>query len=311
MASLLIVGAKGVLLAGALLLAGSLQIAAPQHVQAGPPTGYDLVPSFAEEFDGPQIDPSRWIHMFADPGTEGTIAKRNLWANGERQIYFDPAYLGLGIDPFRLADGILTIRAEPLQSEARARLMGDLARQPPEIRSTNLWEVTHSSGMISTRGLFHQRYGYFEMRARWSGDRGLWPAFWLLPEGGGWPPEIDIVEAHGDRPGVAYHSIHSRIAPRDVTRTAHYRGQPGTFHRFGALWRPDRIDYFIDGRLVATNDVRPDMHVPMYILVTLGVGGHWPGYPEPGQTRPMTLDIDYVRAWRFNRLPDGANPGTR
>ena len=275
----------------------------PKH-PAGPPPGYDLTLSFADEFDGDAVDARRWGHVYADPApTEQPIVKRNLWANVEKQVFFDKAYLGLGIDPFSVANGILTIKAEPLAASARAAVMSDLAKQRPEFRRTTLQAVAYSSGMISTRRKFDQRYGYFEVRARLPQGRGLWPAFWLLPDDSRWPPEIDIMEVLGHEAGVAYHSTHSTAAPRDTTKRATYPAAPGAFHRFGALWLPDRIDYFIDGRKTATIPKSPDMTRPMYMIVSFTIGGKWPGDPEPGMKWPAYLQIDYVRAWKFNRIP--------
>ncbi|MDB5717162.1 MAG: glycoside hydrolase, partial [Sphingomonas bacterium] len=162
-----------------------------------------LVPSFNEDFSGTSLDPRHWRTSYgAKPDAKSTIADRSLPGNNERQIYVEPGYLGLGLNPFRLRDGVLTISAEPLSVTARSRVMSELASLPPQKNTAALARVAFSSGLISTRSRFAQRYGYFEMRAKWSGGKGLWPAFWLLPDDGTWPPELDVLEAHGDKPKV-------------------------------------------------------------------------------------------------------------
>ena len=35
----------------------------------------------------------------------------------------------------------------------------------------------------------------------------MWPAFWLLPQSGAWPPEIDVVELV-DVMTASYHTLH-------------------------------------------------------------------------------------------------------
>ncbi|MDB5663345.1 MAG: glycoside hydrolase, family 16 [Sphingomonas bacterium] len=275
------------------LCAGATNPPAP-----GPPAGYDLVLSFADEFDGRGLDRARWTTAYADrPSTRATIEQRTLAGNRERQVYVDPAYLGLGIDPFEVRHGILTIRAKPMDAATRAAIVRELDQFPAARRAAPaLREVAYTSGLISTRGSFTQRYGYFETRARWSAGKGLWPAFWMLPEGGGWPPEIDILEAHGDKP-ITYHSIHSNRA-ETATRQAQV-DDPQQFHRYGALWLPDRVAFYIDGRPVASLPSTPDLTMPMYLLLNLAVGGYWPGDPTPDVKFPATMQIDYVRAWRF------------
>lgn len=69
-------------------------------------------------------------------------------------------------------------------------------------------DLAYRSGLITTQNLFTQRHGYFEMRAKLPAGRGLWPAFWLLPAGGGWPPEIDVMEVLGHEPDTLHTSVH-------------------------------------------------------------------------------------------------------
>jgi beta-glucanase (GH16 family) len=267
----------------------------------GPPRGYALSPSFADEFDAPALNTRWWTNAYAAPGTAAGIGQRTLPNNGERQVYFDRSYLGLGIDPFTIRDGVLTIRAEPLSPAAHAGILRDIATLPPRPDAETMRATAYSSGLISTRGKFVQRYGYFETRARWSAGKGLWPAFWMLPADGGWPPEIDIMEAHGDHPEAAFHSLHSGEV-KSATKVAE-TSDPQRFHRYGALWLPDRVDFYIDGNQTGSLPAPPDFVQPMYLVVNLAVGGKWPGYPTPDVKFPATLELDYVRAWRLDRMP--------
>ncbi|WP_407819827.1 family 16 glycosylhydrolase, partial [Staphylococcus aureus] len=67
----------------------------------------------------------------------------------------------------------------------------------------------YTSGMLNTYSSFSQTYGYFEIRADMPTDRGAWPAFWLLPEDGSWPPELDVIEMRGQNPNTLIMSTHS------------------------------------------------------------------------------------------------------
>lgn len=293
----LLIGAGVVALATVAAL--SAQDRTPPPAKAGPPAGVSLEPSFAEEFTGSAVDPRRWVFGFYDPRRDKpTIAKRNLWGNAELQVYFDPSFLGLGIDPFRVGGGALTIQAAPLSADAKAAVQRAIAQEQPKIRDGALRNVRYSSGLISTRGRFAQTYGYFEMKARWSGGKGLWPAFWMLPENGKWPPEIDILEAHGDKPRIAYHSVHSTVQ-KAVTKTGAISGTGQDYHLYGVLWTRQSLDYYIDGVKTVSLPTPSDMHQPMYLLANLAVGGRWPGNPDAATKLPATMQIDYIRAWKF------------
>lgn len=271
--------------------------------ESGPPRSHVFTPSFEDDFNGAQVDQSKWIFAFYDPAKETpTVAKRNLWGNSERQVYMDRDYLGLGIDPFSVQGGALTISAKPLAPAQRALVVSEVARQPREIANSPLKNVTYSSGMISSRGRFSQMYGYFEVRARWTGGKGVWPAFWLLPEKGGWPPEIDVMEAHGDKPGVTFQTLHSRF-PTKETRTIRLPADDGEFHTYGTLWLADKISFYVDDKLTGSEATPADMHQPMYVLANLAIGGNWPGDPDAATPFPAKMEIDYVRAWSVKGTP--------
>ena len=64
------------------------------------------------------------------------------------------------------------------------------------------------SGKLTTAGKHSFKHGYIEARIRLPHGRGLWPAFWMMPEGqhDGWPleGEIDILEWTGHEPSPDY-----------------------------------------------------------------------------------------------------------
>lgn len=259
-------------------------------------------PSFEENFDGAALDTRRWRTGFKTTGAKpATVANRSLYGNRERQLYFDRDFLGLGVQPFSVAGGALTIRAEPMSDTVRTAVAGAVARQPGPIRDSPLKDVRYSSGLITTKGSFEQTYGYFEMRARWTGGKGLWPAFWLLPSDGAWPPEIDVMEALGHEPTTIYQSVHSKQTGKHVGRTERIalRTDASQFHTYGVLWTRDEIRFFVDGRQTAARPTPADAHRPMYLLVNLAVGGRWPGDPDADTRFPAKMTVDYVRAWRL------------
>ena len=280
---------------------------APPPGYPGPPPGLGLRLSFDEEFSGDQLDRDRWrTSFFGEPGREAPVQQRTLPSNGEQQLYMDPDFLGLGIRPLAVRNGMLTIEARPLPAEALRRVRARIARLTPEQRRYGpIEKVRYSSGIITTRRSFSQTYGYFEVRARLPAGRGLWSAFWMLPEDDSWPPEIDVMEVLGHEPSTAYTTVHSRAGAGPAGKNRVF--DPDGFHRYGALWLPDRIEFYLDGRKVFAGPTPPDAHRPMHMLINLAVGGYWPGSPDSSTRFPARMTVDYVRAWALpGRWSDAA-----
>jgi hypothetical protein len=273
--------------------------------RSGPPPGLAMRMSFNEEFDGRALRDDVWRTAYKTCGKTGTIANRSLYGNRERQIYFDRDFLGAGVQPFEVRDGKLAIVARPLSPVVKAKLDGALAKQPSNIRGSALAQARYSSGLITTKCSFEQAYGYFEIRARWTGGKGIWPAFWLLPAKGGWPPEIDILEAHGDKPGIVFQSLHSK-RQKSITRKVTMPGAPDRFHLYAVLWTPETLDYYIDGVRTASIPTTADANQPMYLIANLAIGGSWPGDPDARTVMPARMEIDHIRVWRFADRPGGA-----
>lgn len=250
--------------------------------------------TFADDFNGSLVDHRRWN----TGDINNSVEDRTLIGNAEREVYLDPDWLGMYIQPISQADGVLRFTANPLPDHARALVRARVAALPPERRTPVLDALAYSSGRVSTRGRFSQLYGYFEMRARFSAGRGLWPAFWLLPADGSWPPEIDVMEVLGHEPDKVYTTVHSSAMPKQGADTKADPTSDG-YHRYGVMWGPATIDFYLDGAKIQSMKTPPDAHKPMYITANLAVGGHWPGDPDASTRFPATMDIDYIHAWRF------------
>jgi serralysin len=257
-------------------------IASAEEAPRDAPTGWKL--TFADEFD--TLNLSRWESRFGE-------GNRFLGGQGEKEIYVDPTYKGdtqtpLGLNPFSVRNGVLTIRADRPDPLIRGHLEGQL----------------YTSGLLTTRHSFSQRYGYFSMRARFPLGRGLWPAFWLLPSDRSWPPEIDVVEILGDQPTTLYATVHM-VGPNHEHIKVGFNPSvddvTSGFHSYGALWSPAFVAWYFDGKRVAYTAELRDMDKPMYILINLAVGGDWPGQPDATTKFPADMQIDYVRAYALPR----------
>ena len=165
-----------------------------------------------------------------------------------------------------------------------------------------------TSARIRTKGRFDFTYGRIEARVRVPRGTGLWPAVWALGadiDEAGWPAcgEIDVMEHVGQEPRRAFGTIH-------CPGHAHPHGfqggvdldedLAGGFHVFAADWRPQRIEWSVDGRAyhAATPADVPGGWVfdhPFYLLVNLALGGDLGG--ELQADLPQALLVDYVRVF--------------
>ncbi|MEZ5659038.1 MAG: glycoside hydrolase family 16 protein [Burkholderiaceae bacterium] len=250
--------------------------------------------SFVDEFDDRDLSRFNEDGIASVPGRPAWRSRmrqpRKDIINQEKQIYVDRAYAGLagrplGIEPFELDGSSLSLIARPLADAAqRAALHG----------------MGYSSGCISSERAHAQRYGYFEMRARLPRGRGFWPAFWMLPVRDTWPPEIDIMEASGDRPGMLHFSVRK---PGDrAGRGSGWLHAPVAadgWQVFACEWTEREIRFIVDGRrLWSVRD--HGVHEPMYLLANLALGSHDPGWiPDPDASTPFPgrFEIDYIRAF--------------
>jgi len=267
-----------------LMLTG--EVAAAQG--AGPPDRAGMHRTFSESFEKFAASASGIVDGHPAWRTTYIGGDRTLPNNHEVEWYADPGPGG----PFRIVRNILEITAAPA-----ADLPGG---------------AVYRSGLITSQRLFHQRYGYFEMRAQLPRGRGMWPAFWLLPADGNWPPEIDVMEMLGDAPTSYYVSLHSGPDGKQLDATTRVEAPDlsAGFHVFGVAWRPDRIRFYLDDAMVHESATPAEMNRPMYLLANLAVGGagSWPGAPTAGITG--TYRIAWIRAWQFADLIDASKVDT-
>jgi len=266
-------------------LKGPSTAAAATEPLARAPDGRPLVMTFSDDFDSFRRftgGKGVWRTTFRDGQSADEVEIRTLRNNKEVQLYVEPEFARLGLDPFRVRNGILEIRAEPAPPQSEAALHG----------------YRYVSGLISTQPSFSQTYGYFEMRAKLPRGKGVWPAFWLLPQDLSWPPEVDIMESVGD-PSKVYATLHSKAEDDQGLEVP--VSDPDGFHVFAVSWDAKDVVWYVDGREVKRRPTPADMHKPMYLVANVALGGDWAGYPDASTPFPATLKIDYIRAYRFAR----------
>ena len=237
-------------------------------------------PTFNENFDSLNTW-STWKTNFGFAG-DG-LNSFTLPNNGERQIYVSPEFKGttgapLGLNPYSVNNGVLTITAQPASAELASKM----------------WGYNYTSGALISN--YTQTYGYFEVRAELPHGQGLWPAFWMIGPNNN---EIDILEGLGSDTKVPHNAIHSNEVP--ARGIQNFVPDDNGFHTYGALWSVKDIIFYVDGTEVWRTPTPSDMNKPMQMIVNLAVGGPWAGNPDGTTPWPAQMKVDYVRAYN---LPD-------
>jgi beta-glucanase (GH16 family) len=171
----------------------------------------------------------------------------------------------------------------------------------------------YHSAMISTRGKFEAKFGYFECRVNLQEQPGHWSAFWLQsptiskvgdPRKNG--TEIDIFEYLFTRPGTLHHNLHWDGYGKDHKHTGSKSNHPNLqkgFHVIALEWTPDEYLIYVDGKEAwRTNQALS--HVKQFIILSLEVG-KWAGNIAEAEL-PDRLYVDYVRV--YQRKKDMRDP---
>ena len=259
----------------------------PTESPADPP--WRLV--WSDEFGGTQLDRSRWnvehVSTFGD-------------GNGELACLMDRT------ENVEVRDGALALvarREEPPLPCGRGDRRFRNGRD-------------YSSAMVTTQDLHDWTYGRFEVRARTptaqGTSKGLWPAFWLRPTGGG-VGELDVLEAVGSAAGerewdVVHHTVwydYQRTHPKQEQTVTFPTGSPADgMHTYAAEWEPGEIRWYVDGRLTYVRTLETTSWLdeafsrPFFLRLNLAVGGTWPGAPDDDTLLPARYEIDYVRVFQ-------------
>jgi beta-glucanase (GH16 family) len=246
------------------------------------PDGRPLILTFGDEFNEfRQLGDPHGIWRTTIGNGRSRAEDRTLPDNGELELYVDRNFWanGEGPIPFRVHDGMLDIVANPAPHALLSQLRGR----------------SYISGLISSQPSFSQYCGYFEIRAKIPGGKGMWPAFWLVPADESWPPEIDVFESVGDSTHI-YMTTHSSDQPAVGVETY---VTDGNFHTYAVAWDPQRVIFYVDGKMIATQKTPADFTKPMYMMANLAVGGNWPGNPDVTTRFPSIMTIDFIRAYKF------------
>jgi len=249
----------------------ALVMTASSALEAAPPTGWKMV--FNDEFDGDELDHSKWSTTMEFIGTHG-------------QRYHNEFYASYTVDEeIVVQGGQLNLRTDRRTVEG--------AETP------NIWDYTQ--GLVSSHDKFAFTHGYVEIRAKYPGGRGLWPCLWLMPQHQQWPPEFDIAEYYGGQKtmhhGLAYGELHDSRWDSTWDRATDFEDD---FHTYALEWMPGRAVWYLDGQERKTIHATYVPNVAMYLIMSNSVSSIFgpSGEPDGDTVFPNAFLIDYVRVYQ-------------
>lgn len=206
------------------------------------------------------------------------IPHRSENANNELQFYTP--------DAVTVADGYLHVLARKQESDYQGR------------------PRHYTSGLLNTQHKLDVRYGRFDIRFKVPAGKGLWPAFWMLPTSGAWPPEIDWMEILGHTPEILYITNHfgkhvNNNHPSHGPKKFEARNPDFSegFHTLTGIWSATELVCYVDG-VKSSVSIEGVPDEKMFLILNLAVGGDWPGNPDEKTVFPAEMLVDYVRVYQ-------------
>jgi beta-glucanase (GH16 family) len=240
--------------------------------------GYSL--SWSDEFNTTSLDAASWSYESGD-GCPGVCN----WGNNELQYYTSSP------NNLFFQDGKMII-------EAKSETYGG---------------KNYTSARIKTQDKKSFKFGRIDIRAVLPIGKGIWPAFWLLPQEnvyGTWPRsgEIDLMEYIGSEPAKVLGTVHYGPGPASTYISRSTTLSDGNFHDafhvFSMEWENDQMKWYVDGNLYTTIS-KADIGANNYpfneyffFIINLAVGGNLPGPPDASTSFPQHLIVDYIRIFQ-------------
>ncbi len=168
------------------------------------------------------------------------------------------------------------------------------------------------TGGVMTKGKLAMTYAKIEFKMKLDdGQRGAWPAVWMMPEKEalGWPNdgEIDIVERLNSDDFV-YQTLHyGNGSSRDLSHGGRGKIDKGAWNVYGLEWTPESIVWTVNGQETFRHDRGPDdddlkypWTKPFYLMIDMQLGGRWVGGVEVS-TLPVAMHVDWVKIYSGSR----------
>ena len=191
-------------------------------------------------------------------------------------------------------------------------------------------QLYFSSGLIRSKKDI--KYGYFEIRMKGAGEHpGVCPAFWTysvgqstkiikgqrvkyneidFPETEQRPNNVNLVDWNVIRADDSSPQVRKAVRKTTGDNSGISFDPRNDFHVYGCLWEPGSIQFYIDGKLVATADPSEAafQQLPQRLVISLGLRAPYSKYVKGKRVAvatenrpagfPSTMQVDYVRTWK-------------
>jgi hypothetical protein len=253
--------------------------------------GYRL--EFADDFDGPALDTTRWLPFHLPQ-----------WSSRARSA---PRY--------RLADGclILEIGADQapwcpeFDGENRVSSLQTGVFSGPADSTIGQHRFNPASVVREAQAEVHTytpQFGYFETRLKAVASPTNHVALWMIgfedaPERSA---EIAICEIMGDKVGAASSQVGYGLHPwsdATITDAFHQDMLPidaREFHVYAAEWTPKSVTFLVDNRPIRTIHQSPQY--PMQFMLGIYERPSVAKPTDPIGPYPKEFVVDYFRAWQ-------------
>jgi beta-glucanase (GH16 family) len=256
----------------------------PAWLGQRPPVEGNWVKTLDENFDGTSLNEKLWTPRFPWDGPQP----------GQLQRYAP--------ENVTVANGVAVFTVEKKAGHEN---------NDPKLGTRN-----YTSGLIQSYDKWSQLYGYFEARIKVPYVRGLWPAYWMMPDRGPsagtqWKRrdtadggmEIDIMEILSEwgpgRNSVATHwDGYGANHKQWGTSQIYYGPTTDGWHVYGLLWEPGKLTWFVDGKKLAEWKNDRVGSVPAYLKFNVQLGG-WATKDVDDANLPASMQVDYTRAWQL------------
>lgn len=237
---------------------------------------YKLV--WSDEFNGSELDDSKWEAMIGDGSQYGIWG----WGNNESQYYREEN---------------ATVFNGSLKIKAIKENFGGYEYTSSRLRSLNSGDF---------------KYGKIEASIKMDNSGGLWHAFWMLPSSPNepWPisGEIDIMEYVGNSPNEILNTVHmSNSAGQQLSLGESVPFvNDFNFHKYAIEWNANKITWLVDDQETysvlrtnsAVNNTWP-FDAEFHLLLNTAVGGNLGGIIDDNALQiPKYMEVDYVRVYQ-------------
>jgi beta-glucanase (GH16 family) len=140
-----------------------------------------------------------------------------------------------------------------------------------------------------------------EARIRLDVARGAWPAWWLL--GPSDTTELDMLENYGRNASVQATAWNGAARPVITAGKSGSAAAGSGWHTYQLAWTAAGLTFSQDGRpylVVSAQQAEAwgyDAGKPMHMILNIAAGGI-AGTPPATQRFPVTMEVDWVRAWK-------------